>query len=266
MVLGLWQIAYEAFAANTGGIVHLDRTAVMWITGRTQFAHASRALRALCARLEYAVSAQGALTVVEIRNFQQKQASSSALRTGAPRTPSASDSDSDSGSSPVSSSLQTPPPQPPASGGSGARLEPPLMKPEKAPRYVLAARRGWPAAQRAAAELGNRTWGDLRPGKPTERWAARACELAEDDSGATLERLVRGGFRWWSQHLPANSENTAHSMLEPPSVLEVKNHEKFLAAFAEGERRAAPTNEPLTPERRAQLLALSAELRRTTRF
>jgi len=92
MTVGLWQCASEAFAGKTGNRVHLDRTAVMWLTGRTQYAHAERALRALCARLEYPVSAHGALVVVEVRNFQQKQGYDSATR-GAHSAPSAPSED-----------------------------------------------------------------------------------------------------------------------------------------------------------------------------
>lgn len=150
------------------------------------------------------------------------------------------------------------PPPPPASGGGGvrARLEPPLMKPEKAPRYVLAARRGWLAAQRAAAELGARQWGDLNAGGQTERWAARACKLAGDDSGTTLERLVRGGYAWWTRNLPAKSENTAEGMLEPERVFEVKNHERFLTAFAELSPRERA---PLSDSERARLKQIAKE-------
>lgn len=87
MLVGLWMVAQAAYAGRTGNVVLLDRSQVMWIAGRAQFTPALRALHALCARMEYAVSAHGALTSVHIRNFEQKQHPDSAGRGARSATP-----------------------------------------------------------------------------------------------------------------------------------------------------------------------------------
>lgn len=44
---------------------------------------------------------------------------------------------------------------------------------------------------------------------------------------------MRGAFAWWTRNLPAKSENTPESLLEPRRVLAPDRREEWLAAYAE---------------------------------
>lgn len=87
IVVGLWVLAVQYHAAKTGDRVTLGAGDLVWLTGRTQVAHAERALRALCARMQYPVSGDRHCLVVDVRNLKRKQGFDSALRSGDSDTP-----------------------------------------------------------------------------------------------------------------------------------------------------------------------------------
>ncbi len=86
IVWGLWFLGVQYNAPRNGNRVTLGHGDLTWLTGRAEWAHALRALRALCARMQYPVSAQGRRVTVTIRNLQRKQGFDYALRSVATHT------------------------------------------------------------------------------------------------------------------------------------------------------------------------------------
>lgn len=73
MLVELWRLASLYGAAHTDNWLSLAPGDIVSITGRTQYAHASRALRTLCARMEYAIRERGACVEIHVRKFAEKQ-------------------------------------------------------------------------------------------------------------------------------------------------------------------------------------------------
>jgi len=95
MLMGLWLHAVQSFAPNTGGVVHLSRADVAWISGRTHPKHSLNSLRTICELMEYPLRVEGRTVVVTIRNLQRKQGFNSPLRDGVGRTPLPSEAEAE---------------------------------------------------------------------------------------------------------------------------------------------------------------------------
>ncbi len=96
MIVGLWQLAAEAFAGRTSDTVHLSASDVSWITGRRRRDVALTSLQRLANVMGYSLELRGDVAVIQIRNFSKKQGFNSASRGVPPATPPPSDSDSES--------------------------------------------------------------------------------------------------------------------------------------------------------------------------
>lgn len=95
MIVGLWQLAAEAFAGRTADTVHLGITDVAWITGKRRRDVALTSLQRLADVMGYSLELRGDVAVIQIRNFSKKQGFNSAARGVTPAAPPPSDSDSD---------------------------------------------------------------------------------------------------------------------------------------------------------------------------
>jgi hypothetical protein len=80
MIVGLWQVAAEAFAGQTEDVVHLGRAEVAWITGRHRRDAALTSLQRLCDVMAYSLERRGEVVAIHVRNFAKKQGFNSAHR------------------------------------------------------------------------------------------------------------------------------------------------------------------------------------------
>jgi hypothetical protein len=87
VIWGLWLLAVQYHAAQTGDEVALGYGDLAWLTGSEQRTRALRVLRASCARMGYTVREDGKRVLVTIRNLQRKQGFHSALNGVTTRTP-----------------------------------------------------------------------------------------------------------------------------------------------------------------------------------
>lgn len=97
IVVGLWVLAVQYHAAQTGDEVALGLGDLVWLTGRAQRAHALGALRAVCERMNYALREDGKRVIVQVRNLQRKQGFDSASRGAATRNSAPSEEQKNQG-------------------------------------------------------------------------------------------------------------------------------------------------------------------------
>lgn len=107
MLVELWRLASERGAAHTDDRLVVTPGDIVSITGRTQYAHATRALRTLCERVGYAMSTRGECVEIIIRKFAKRQNLT-------PRKPRSTTPDSAAAATPPLSPLLSPqiPPTP----------------------------------------------------------------------------------------------------------------------------------------------------------
>jgi hypothetical protein len=86
MAWGLWLLAVQYHAAQTGDEVALGHGDITWLTGRSRWATALVALRQLCDSMAYPMRCEGRRVYVEIRNLQRKQGFDSASRGASTRS------------------------------------------------------------------------------------------------------------------------------------------------------------------------------------
>ncbi len=213
MLVELWRIAAESFAAKRDDTVTLSPASIISITGMERHSYAVDAVRKLCALAQYPVScrcAVGALKVrprcacsaltVKVRNFAKKQGWNSADsgETPAPPPPSYSDSYSDTDSEGREESAMEAPAEPEA-----ARLK--LERDSERALRILSDQEGDPDEKRL--------W---------LRRNLRACEAWAADQGKSTRAAV---LSWWNGYL---------AKPERPFLAEVTNARR--AAHFEAER------------------------------
>lgn len=139
MLVELWRIAAEKYAARTGDEILLTPSDLQSIAGRTHLRDNLHALSTLCRRLDYAIRTEDRVTYVIVRNFAKKQGFDSAIRGEKSETPA-----------PPKSEVRIPNKntvERPARRSEKSAPPPPEWALEAAERLAVCVRRRWPGAR-----------------------------------------------------------------------------------------------------------------------
>lgn len=220
VIWGLWLIAVQYHAAQSGDEVALGQGELTWLTGRTQFRHALSALSTHCERMGYPVRVDGKRVVVQVRNLKRKQGFGSAERGATPRSSAPSDSDSDS---------EVPKYRIPSHCVAPATAESrPSGTPEgKGIRAAPRIREGWSKLRDTLGLYGK----ELREEPGRQRARAIRARL---DAGASVDDLahVVHGYAYYHAR-PADERFDPWPHFNPDTLLRASNFEKYLDAYRE---------------------------------
>lgn len=238
MWVGLLVIASQRHASKTGDTVTLNSGDLTWLSGRAHRASAVRALRALCARFEYALEERDGIYRVQIRNFARKQGFTPQPHAGPRGAPTPSESDSES----ESESEVKNPPNPPRAGGTepaGSARERPQVSGRMAD-----VRRVWP---RVAEAFASYPWGRA-PQKLTATRERMMSARLREHAGEPPEILVEAVHGYVALHRAAFEQPgqwDPRSNFMPETVYRPSNFTKYLEAA-----RVGPQDEDAERNRR----------------
>jgi hypothetical protein len=178
IVCGLWLLAVQYHAAQTGDEVALGLGDLVWLTGRAQRAHALGALRAVCERMEYAVRDEGKRVLVRVRNLQRKQGFTPRATAEPPQPDYASEEPKNQGTE--EPTLRGP--APPAARSRGSASKTPVEPSEpRAPEAASGAMRTDPAAWARMFESAPDP-----PPEGVESWIASVLPVIEGEADAAF--------------------------------------------------------------------------------
>lgn len=252
MIVGLWQLAAEAFAGKTGDTVTLNRSDIAWISGRHRRDVALTSLQRLANVMGYSLRLRGDVAEITIRNFAKKQGFDSATSVATPRTTPTSDSDSDSDSEeekkesarglapppPAAPLALVPDPPPRAKSREPRGLTEPPERLSDADRSALAS---WARSAATRGSIPALSPDDLlRAEAITLDWA-RSNGKRKRDWQATIRNAIREG--WALRRAPSATTSSGpdrayHRPFEPfvppppPTEAELAELERARADFA----------------------------------